>query len=278
MLAYPSYLAASLFTEVRFEKVISRSSAICALIASLMYLRATGGWSLEGIGLRAPARAWPRQFALALAAGAALILGMEVVLLTLGVHESEAGRDFGVAALAGRAGLALVAGVLIGTIEEILFRGALYGAAQRGMGAAAATLLTSAVYAAAHYVKYPAPPPGEAIGWFTWIGLYPTTLNWFSYRSVYDAMAALFLLGVLLCLLRRHFGHIVAGIGLHTGIAAALLMVKYATDHVHGAPYGFLVSRYDNYQGWLACAVLATAIAVLIVMERRGGAAAASQA
>ncbi|MBI2992853.1 MAG: CPBP family intramembrane metalloprotease [Gammaproteobacteria bacterium] len=273
MLAYPSWLAASIFTEARFEKVITRSSAISALIASLIYLRATGGWSLDGIGLATRSRAWRGPLLTGMATGATLIFGMEVLLLSLGVHEPEAGSDFGFAALAAQAGLALMAGILIGFIEEILFRGALYGAAERAMGATAATLLTSAVYAAAHYLKYPAPPPGEAIGWLTWIKLYPTALNWFYYRSVYDAMAALFLLGVLLCVLRRHFGHIYTGMGLHAGIATALLMVKYATDHVRGAPWSFLVSRYDNYQGWLAAAVLLTAIVALTVIDRHRGAA-----
>lgn len=266
--AYPFYLAASPFTALAFDEAALHSITISGVIFSLLYLRAAGEWGVAEIGLRIPARAWRIQFAAALAIGIGLIAGMEAILVLLGVHRPDPEQNLAAAAIFARASSALIAGLLIAAFEETLFRGVLYAGIQRRLGAGAAVLLSSVVYAAAHFIKYPPPHAGTAIGWLTAFDLLPGALRRFADASVYDSIAAVFLLGVLLGLLRRHFGHVAAGIGLHAGVAATLLTVKYLTDFAPGSRFAFLVSHYDNYQGWFACAWLATAVIVFVALTR----------
>ena len=268
--AYPFYRAATPFINLPFDQAASHSIVISGVIATLLYLRAAGDWDLEDIGLRVPATGWRLQFAMPLALGIGLIAFMEAILLLLGVHRLDPEQDLAAAGILAHAGNAIIAGLLIAAFEEGLFRGVLYAGIERRMGAGAAVLLTSALYAAAHFIKYPPPHAATAIDWMTGFELLPRALRRFADLSVYDSIVSVFLLGLLLGTVRRHCGHIVAGIGLHAGIAATLLTVKYATDFAPGSRFAFLVSRYDNYQGWFACVWLAAAMIMFVAWTRRG--------
>lgn len=267
--AYPLYLVTSAFTPVRFEKIISHATIASGLIFSLVYLRAVAGLSLESIGLRAGRRALLAQLPAALAAGVLLIALFEASLLLFGLQRPDHGADLSAGAIAVVAGKALLSGLLVALVEEILFRGALYGALQRQGGAAAAVLLSSAVFTLAHFLKYPAPPATDSLGWFTGIYLFWPALGWLRNPVFVDSVVTFFMLGLLLAVIRWRCGHIIQCIGLHAGIVAALKTTKYVFEHVPGAGFAFLVNRHENYQGWLTSAWLALGILLYLVLSRR---------
>jgi membrane protease YdiL (CAAX protease family) len=222
-----------------------------AVIAALLFLRAAGGLDRRTLGFGFGMDA-AREFAVALLAGAALLAAIESTLLLLGIHVPSPSADLAVAALARLLGAALAVGLAVAIVEELLFRGALFGGLQRTAGIATALFLTSAVYAAAHFVKFLPLPPGTEIHWYTGLELLSHAFRRFKSPIVIDAFLTLFALGLLLGCMRLARGHIAQCIGFHAGVVAGLKIAGKLTDYRRGSDFDFLVNRWDPELGWLA--------------------------
>jgi hypothetical protein len=79
--------------------------------------------------------------------------------------------------------------------------------------------------------------------------------------AIADAFLALTAVGVLLGLVRAATGNIAACVGMHAGWVWVMLVTRELSRPLHGAPLGFLLSRFDGFVGWLVF----TWIAVLAV-------------
>jgi hypothetical protein len=146
----------------------------------------------------------------------------------------------------------LLAGLLIGLLEETFFRGALFAAVRRRGGAVQAAGWSALLYALVHFLKPHGLPPGVA---FDWAGA------WLMFQQVFtglcawqhlDSLAALLAAGLFLGLVRERSGHIGWCIGLHAGWVFVIQLTRRATDQPEGAALGFLVGDYDGVIGWLA--------------------------
>jgi hypothetical protein len=82
-----------------------------------------------------------------------------------------------------------------------------------------------------------------------------------------SSMAALFMVGVFLALVREHTGHIAWGIGLHAGWVFVIQVTRRMTDGNPEAPAAFLVGTYDGIIGWLAAVMDRPAGASLLGMD-----------
>ncbi|MCY4154576.1 MAG: CPBP family intramembrane metalloprotease [Gammaproteobacteria bacterium] len=250
LLAYPVYEFFASSGALPFRKVVSRTTQLSGLLFSLLYFCYYRGLSLQGLGLR-----FERGHICllqGLAAGFAVVALIAANLVLLGVHDLNESRLFSFSALSQLLLTALLTGLLVGIVEELMFRGALLGGLSRQTNQAVALALVSLVYAAVHYLKFRDLPADAAIHWYTGITMLPAALFQFADPARYDAMLTLFFLGLLLGLIRLYTGNLLLCIGLHAGVVSGEKLVQHVADFMPYSPHAHLVNRFDPFIGNLA--------------------------
>lgn len=251
------------------RRVFSRLTMIGVVVITIWLLRRHGLANREVLGFTGP---WPRflrHIAIALAAGAAVMLLALVPLFLFGVR----GWNDYTPASAG-AWLALLAkglgrGLAVALIEETFFRGAMQGTLQRINGRWWALLAVPALYAAVHFIGRLAPVPDVAPvpGQFMPLnGLFDSFLQ---PTSIIDAFVALWCVGLLLALARQHWGDIAACIGLHAGFVMVITVFRKVSSPVTESEWSFLVGSFDGLLGWWIAAC--TLIACVLIARARSG-------
>ena len=250
LLAFPVYEIFSSFGEVPFRKIVSRTTLLSGLLFSLLYFAHYNGLSLRRLGIRSH-RAHIRLIQ-GLAAGFIIVAIIEANLLALGIHDLNAERLLSLERLSLLLLGGLLTGLLVGIVEELIFRGALLGGLSRQTNTALALVTVSLVYAAVHYLKFRDLPADAAIHWYTGLTMLPAALFQFADPARYDAMLTLFFLGLLLGLVRLLTGNLILCIGIHAGLVAGEKFVQHVTDFMPYSPHAHLVNRYDPFSGDLA--------------------------
>ena len=206
------------------------------------------------------------------ALGVLILLTLALILLWLEVIVPDRAPEDWLGQLGKKLLQALLAGLLIGLLEETFFRGALFCAIRRRGGVPSSVLWTAALYALVHFMKPHALPHGTE---FDWAGAWQMVLHVFTgvfqWRHL-DSLAALFLVGVFLGLVRERTGHIGWCIGLHAGWVFVIQVTRHLTDGDPSSPWAWLTGDYDGIIGWLAAAWVALlALAYLVAWRRRSG-------
>jgi hypothetical protein len=270
LLTYP--LMATGWVHQAPHRVMGRLTQVFALLGLWPFLKAMGLNSRAVLGydatrtrlLRAVWRGW--------LLGVAILAALALAEVMLGVRVPDALSAGWVAGLTRKAVQALIGGLLIALVEETFFRGALFSAIHRGGRVPSAVFWTAFLYALLHFMKPGTLPDGVV---FDWAG------SWQMFTEVFtgacqwknlDSMAALFLVGLFLALVRERTGHIGWCIGLHAGWVFVIQVTRYVTDGNPASPYGFLAGSYDGMIGWLAAGwigVLAVGFLLLGVRRRR---------
>jgi uncharacterized protein len=265
LLAWPLQL---LFPDIAFSRLAGRSSLICALLFSLIYLRLTLPLSAATLGFARPAAgALLKCLGQAYIAGILIMLALSLMLWLSGIREIDTSRSFALNALGLLLLKAAVGGVVVGIIEEFIFRGALFSSLQQRINALWAIVLTSLLYSAVHFIKYPPLADGQIVRWDTGLALLPEALSRLTQPAIIDEFLTYLLLGVLLGLIRLRDGHIYRCIALHAGIVLVLQIDRYVMTHVPDNRFDFLTGDYNNRLGWLAAAWLL--ILIMIYWRKR---------
>ncbi len=252
LLAYPLDLLLDRFTEARLHKIVGRTWILLALLGLAVFLRRMGLASKAQLGYDLPRRRFLAELARGLPAGIGILLVLCATLFIAGVHVPDpdatpALGDFLLVVMAG-----LVGGLAVGFIEETYFRGALFSAIRRERSATAAILLSSVLYAAVHFVKPQALPPGVEVPWYGGLWSVALGLGRIADPGNLDSFLALVMAGIFLALVRQRTGNIAACIGLHAGWVLVIKLFKHYTDRAPQAEFGFLVGGYDGVIGYLA--------------------------
>ena len=250
LLAFPVYEIISEFTEISFKKIVSRTMLFNGLLFSLLYFCYGSGVSLRQLGVRFH-QAHIRFFK-GLAAGIALVAMIEANLLFLGIHELDKKELFSLNALFMLLFKGLSTGLLVGVIEELMFRGALLGRLSRQTNKVVALIAVSLVYATVHYLKFRDLPVDTIVTWYTGITMIPATLFQFADPARYDAMLTMFFLGLLLGLVRLLTGNLFLCIGIHAGLITGEKLIRSFAEFAPYSPHAHLVNRYDQLLGDLA--------------------------
>jgi CAAX protease family protein len=256
IVAYPVYAGLAFFNEMPFHKVISRTTVLSGLLFSILYLHYCGLLSKDGLAWKSSLYTKKRMFATGFACGVLILLLLDSSLLLLGIYQFDPDVDWRAMALVWVTVKALLAGVLVGLVEEVIFRGALFGGLNKQTNATVALFVTSLVYAAVHFLKYRAVAADVEIGWFTGVEIFPAALFRFSNPVTIDSFITLFILGVLFALIRIRSKSIIPCIGLHAGIVVTLKIFNYLTNYASGTQYDFLVNKYDHQFGYFASGLL----------------------
>jgi uncharacterized protein len=254
--AYPVYTALSYFNEMEFHRVISRTTLFSGLVLSIFYLRFNGLLSLPGLGWQSEMHSKKQIFLRGFAFGVLIIFLLDSLLLLLGIYQFDNNVDTSLKSLAVVIIKALLAGLLVGLIEETIFRGALFGGLKKQTNAGVALVATSVLYAAVHFLKYRAVPADVEIGWLTGIEIFPAALFRFSNPVTIDSFLTLLILGFLFAFIRIRSNSIIPCIGLHVGIVASLKVLNYLTNYSGGTQFDYLVNKIDHQFGYLASALL----------------------
>jgi membrane protease YdiL (CAAX protease family) len=238
-------LAASPFH--RFE---DRAFLLCALAGLWPLLRRLGGVSWHELGVVRPAAGWRKALAgfllglvsLALVIGLALVFGGRE--LNHGLSGAGLGRK-----LAGAAFTAVVVAVM----EEILFRGGIFGGLRRVFDWKFALGLSSAAYALVHFLEG-AELPGD-VTWTSGLKLLPLMLRGFTeVHALVPGFFSLTLAGGLLALAYQRTGSLNYSIGLHAGwVFCIKISGVLTTAPAAGAWFWGTGKLFD---GWLAFLVL----------------------
>ena len=249
LLTYP--LMATGWLDHDPQRVMGRLAQVFILLGLWPFLKRLHLANRGALGYGVP---WPmlrRAIAVGWLRGVLMLLVLSLALLLLEIRTPDTDLELW-PWLAKKALQAWLGGLLIGVLEETFFRGALFSAIRRQGSLVTAVLGTSFLYMLVHFMKPSALPPGMPFDWSgaAWMfgAVFVDGLQW---RHL-DSMAALFMVGVLLALVRERTGHIGWGIGLHAGWVFVIQVTRRMTDANPEAPLGFLVGTYDGIIGWLA--------------------------
>ena len=152
---------------------------------------------------------------------------------------------------------------VVALIEEVLFRGAVYGALRRSMRWQTALVVSSLFYALVHFFQRPEPP--AMVGWASGFALLPRMMRGFGdAHQLLPGFLSLTVAGVLLGLAYQRTGNLLFSIGLHAGWIFWLKSYTFLTDEGQGANV-WLWGSGKLIDGWFSLLVLS---AVLIWCSR----------
>ncbi|HEU0013818.1 MAG TPA: CPBP family intramembrane glutamic endopeptidase [Longimicrobium sp.] len=247
-----------------FGRYVNRGVLITALLGLPLFLRAAGVRSLRDVGLYARGIPW-RRVAGGFALGFFSLAAVCAVALLAGGRRLNLERTAG--ELAAQFAGALLTAAVVSVIEEMLFRGAIFGGLRRALPWGAALAISSALYGIVHFMTRPVSP--ERVDWLAGLRVLPTMLRGMADPDqLVPAFFSLTLAGVVLGLAYHRTGDIFASIGIHAGWIFWLKFYGALTRSVPGADPHVWGTR-KLVDGWLAFAALVLVLGVVWLLSRR---------
>jgi CAAX protease family protein len=240
-----------------FHRFVDRSFLILALVGIWPLLRSLGATSLREIGLVAPYHQSKKLFgglllgffSLAIVAGMTIGFGDRLFVQHLTAHKIV-GTIFG----------AIGTAAVVATLEEILFRGGIFGGLRKVTYWPFALIISSAIYAIVHFFQR-AEITG-AIHWNSGLILLPQMLRGFAdFHALVPGFFNLALVGILLGLAYQRTGNLYFSIGLHAGWIFWLKTCGAFTTTAPRAAIWFWGSG-KMIDGWLVFFVLAVLLLI----------------
>jgi uncharacterized protein len=258
----PGWPALERIAGMPFGRYVNRALLIVALVGLPFFVRGSGIRRWRDVGVPPGLVRW-RWFGGAFALGFVSLAAVCLVALVAGGRELRP-RTPGelAAALLGVLATALVVAV----IEELLFRGAIFGGLRRSTGWPAALAVSSVVYAIVHFMGRPQTP--ETVDWLSGLRVLPTMLAGMTdLHTLVPAVINLTLAGAILALAFQWTGDLSASIGIHAGWIFWLRYYGYLTRESPGADPWFWGTR-RLVDGWLAFVALVAVLGLVWLLAR----------
>ncbi|MDB6055872.1 MAG: hypothetical protein JWN25_3395 [Verrucomicrobiales bacterium] len=254
--------SAALIKRSPFHRYVSRCLTGLALIGLPWYYRRLGFHSWKELGISG----FKTQFRLFLQGaciGLATLLGLGALLLLFGARDfgTLTAKDVITAVLS-----ATLTGILVGCMEELLFRAALFQSLYRSSSYWPAVIVSSGVYALFHFFSKPA-PPAEVHSWTGFLilgGMLKGFVNW---RELLPAFLNLFCAGAILASGLAWKKQLGFGIGIHAGWIFTLKLNATITRPVEGHNE-WIWGTSKLIDGWIALPIL---IGIWLFFERMRG-------
>lgn len=245
-----------------FDSPFRRVNDRCVLVGLLLLL--VPAYRMSGLRGRAdfgiPKRSdWARLFGAGLIVAAASMLLVYAIGLFAGVY-GPSQLDSGVV---GDLINIIIGSLLIGIIEEILFRGYILNSLRKSLGPVAAVLLSSALFAVVHFIK---PVEPETVEWYSGLQLFS---NLFAKAgdTFWPEVCTLFGMGTVLATLSLWTRSVYLAIGMHAGWVWIMMLFRLFTEN-----QGKLVWLYGPGEwiskGWIG-PVMAFAVWAAVFATRR---------
>jgi membrane protease YdiL (CAAX protease family) len=153
--------------------------------------------------------------------------------------------------------------LIIGTVQEFIFRGAIFGTLRHRGSFLKAALVSSAVYALIHFVDKPQ-YAGRWVQWNSGFVVLGQTFNGIAnFESVVPTFVNFVLLGILLALLLERTGSLIPCIALHSGLIFWVKMLNFISNPAKDASAFWGSDK--TFDGWMSTVVLAL---LFILIER----------
>ena len=262
LLAYGVHLVT--LGSLNFSLIVSRGAQI-VLLLSLIPLSRALGLQWRDIGLAGNGRQVGKQFLFGLAVGIAILAMHVALMLHLQVFKPNPEISPTMADLSSAVPSALASGLLVATMEELIFRGVMLAALVRLGGWLGAALVTAAYYAILHFVKNDLRPAGADVQWYSGFSILSDGIDYLMTETRLDALLALFCAGLFLAVVRSiRCDGLALCIGIHAGWVLVIKLARRYTNPDPHKPLAFLVSPYDQVigygaAGWIMLVLAATA-------------------
>jgi len=235
-----------------FSRFVLRSVLGLAVILLWPLLRGCGMLKAREMGLAGNGRTF-RDLACGFAIGFGSLAAAAGLAIGCGGRVANLGRPDFTHIVLGAAATATVVAVL----EELIFRGSLFGILRKAFPWTLALLVSSGAYAAVHFLQKP-PTPGH-IDWLSGFRTLPEMFN-LSGVDIFPAFFTLFIAGTALALAYQRTGAIYMSIGLHAGWIFWLAAYRSLTRDASGATQALWGSD-KLIDGWIPCLILGLVLA-----------------
>jgi membrane protease YdiL (CAAX protease family) len=196
-----------------FHRYVHRSMLFVTLVGLWPFLKTLGVRSWRDVGMVPPAGQWSRL-------GWGFMLGLgSLALVVVGGALGGAwsiSLDHPIPTWISRLATAAVAAGVVALMEEVVFRGGVYGALRKTMPWIAAVLLSGAFFGLLHFFRKPVSPSE-----IEWTSGFVILGRMFAGFTDWDALIPGFfnvaLVGMLLAWAYQRTGNLYFSIGLHTG-------------------------------------------------------------
>jgi membrane protease YdiL (CAAX protease family) len=250
-LTYPAWLLVQTVADVPVHRVRDRVAMLLIAAGLAVFLPRWKLATRDVLGYSLPRRVFLRQTTIGFAAGAALVMPLALALLILSIRVPDHGLT--PLGLATSLGQGLLTGLAVGFIEETCFRGVIYGGIRRESGIMLATLVSSALYAAGHFLGGHLRVPFAEVTFLSGFRVVGDVFASFEQPlDLIDSFLALSALGILLSLIRTRTGAIAGCVGLHAGAVCAITILRNSSQVNPGSPWAWLAGSYNGVIGWLA--------------------------
>lgn len=196
-----------------FHRFVNRSLLIIALCGLWPFFKALGVRRASDVGLETDPRILKD-----LLKGMGIALGSLTVLVGIGwlLGVQHPRTDIAISKVLQSISLTIISGLFVGFLEEILFRGALFGALRKTMPWVTALVLSSAFYAVVHFFQRPASP--TPVEWDSGLVVLARMMRGFvDFHILIPGFVNLTGVGVLLGLAYQRTQLLFCSIGLHAG-------------------------------------------------------------
>ncbi len=249
-----------------FRRYVNRCMLVFALLGMYPLIRAFGARSAAELGLVKPRGHWGKLLG-GVALGFASLAVIVVVCMIAGVRVW--GYDLDVPVFVKILLEAALTGISVSIIEELLFRGAVFGAFRKVMHWRWAALISSAIYAILHFMKRVDDLTPDH--WYSGLVVLGHMFSGFAdWHEVVPGFFNLTLAGMLLALAYQKSGNLWFSIGLHGGWIFWRRAYGALTDQprvdgveVGPSPHEWFFGTKTMTDGWLAALVLLVALGVL---------------
>jgi membrane protease YdiL (CAAX protease family) len=259
----PSVPALQAAARMPFARYVNRGLLIVALLGLPFFVRGAGARRWSDVGIPPGFIRW-RRFGAAFALG---FVSLAVVCAAALLAGGRLPKPRTPGELAGQFLGVLATALIVAVIEELLFRGAMFGTLRRAMRWPAALAVSSAVYAITHFMHRGATPP--EVDWLSGLRVLPTMLAGMTdVRTLFPALPSLALAGVILGLAYQWTGDLSASIGIHAGWIFWLKFYGFATRRAPDVDPWFWGSG-RLVDGWLAFVALVVVLSLLVITARR---------
>ena len=241
-----------------FHRYVNRSLLLLALAALWPLMRSLGVGAARDVGLVNP-KGNGRNFAAGLGLGLASLAGVTILVLVAGARQINGVDSAGL--WTGKLLGAALTTAVVAVLEEILFRGAIFGALRKTCRWPAALALSSMIYALVHFFSKPQSP--VEVQWSSGLVMLTEMLSGFvDVGQVAPGFFTLTLAGAMLAVGYQRTGNLYFSIGLHAGWIFWLRGYSLLTRET-AAGQGRFWGTGKLMDGWLALAVLAPAFGLV---------------
>jgi membrane protease YdiL (CAAX protease family) len=249
------------------RKIIHRLTQIL-LVLSIFPAMAYLKLKKEDLGFTAKS-VFLKQLQQGFGIGLVTLMPIFIILYVLGVNVADTSQPWTVGFMAEKMIMSLLLALLIGVVEESVFRGMLLAGLKKNMPVFAAILISSAYFAALHFLDSKTEIPRQQLNVFSGFILLGEAIENVLNPKNASAFFSLLMVGAFLAVLRTQIKESLGlCIGCHAGwvwqikVSGSLFNTDYSSEYL------YLVSSYNYVVGPLVTGWLFLAVAGYFVYQQ----------